>query len=114
MYVPRGVPAQWQTRAGNRHSCAWQIDDDLAQAAEAWMVLATWNGDHCEELAVNGTELVPKVGKNHNYSYDVLPVPLEMLKPGANTVSTFSGTGHHGIEVMWPGPVLFVRYAPED
>lgn len=110
MYAPTGIPAQWQTRAGNTHECTVTIPEDLPEATAARLVLATWNGDHCEELAVNGVRIAGRVGRNHNYSLDQLDVPLAALRQGENTISTFSSTEHHGIELMWPGPVLFVRF----
>jgi hypothetical protein len=110
MYAARHVPPQWQTRAGNTHSCSMTIGDDLSGAVAAYVVLATWNGDHCEELGVNGVRIAGRVGRNHNYSLDRFAVPLKALRQGENVVSTFSSTEHHGIEVMWPGPVLFVQF----
>jgi hypothetical protein len=52
---------------------------------------------------------VEHVGKNHDLSYDEVPVALELIKQGTNTVYTYSTTEHHGIEVQWPGMVLLLR-----
>ncbi|MHB8900454.1 MAG: hypothetical protein ACYC6Y_17010, partial [Thermoguttaceae bacterium] len=58
---------------------------------------------------MNGKMIVADVGKNHDLSYDEVPVALELLRPGVNTVYTHSKTEEHGIEVQWPGPVLLLR-----
>jgi hypothetical protein len=115
MHAPASIPPQWQTRAGTTHECTVTIARRPQDAAAARLVLATWNGDHCEDLSVNGVALAGRLGRSHNYALDVVDVPVRILLPGENVVSTFSSTEHHGVEVMWPGPVLFVRFEePEE
>jgi len=72
--------------------------------------MCAWNGVAGKEIGVNGVKVVAKVGKNHDLSYDEFPVPLHLLKQGENTLYTHSVTEHHGLEVQWPGMVLFVKY----
>ncbi|UCF96269.1 MAG: hypothetical protein JSV89_13925 [Spirochaetaceae bacterium] len=110
MYTPRDVPACWQSRDGNRHSCTIYISDDLSQATEARMILTTWNGYEADEICINGEKLLSRVGRNHDFALSEVDVPLAMLRKGENTVSTYGTTPHHGIEVLWPGPVIKVRY----
>ena len=52
-----------------------------------------------------------RVGRLHDYSYDEIEVPIELLKTGNNTFFTTSNTEHHGIGVLGPGIALKVAYA---
>lgn len=106
------VPVHWQSRDNKRHACKITLPDDLSRLAEAKLILATWNGDQCDEIGLNGTTLMRNVGHNHDLSYDTIHVPISLLKPGENEFHTKSATLEHGIEVLWPGPVLLVRFAP--
>ena len=47
------------------------------------------------------------------YSYDAVPVPLELVRTGPNEFHVYSTTEHHAAEINWPGPVLFIEYATE-
>jgi hypothetical protein len=109
MLKPSKVPKAWATRAGKTDTARIDVVDDLNRAVDARIVMSTWNGVAADEIGVNGKKVVANVGKNHDLSYDHFPVPLELIQPGINTVYTHSKTEHHGIEVQWPGPVLFLR-----
>ena len=75
------------------------------------MILCTWNGYEADEIGVNGGKLLPRVGRNHDFARSRLEIPLSLLRKGENEVYTFASTLQHGIEVLWPGPVIKVRYA---
>jgi hypothetical protein len=50
-------------------------------------------------------------GGRYNYSLDIRTIPLDQLYQGTNTFSFYSSvTVHHGIEILWPGPALELRY----
>ena len=91
-------------------TCKIDVPDDLSNAADARLILSTWSADHAEEIGLNDKMLVERIGVVHNYSYDAIPVPVEIIKQGANTFHIFSSTEHHAAEVNWPGPVLIVEY----
>jgi len=110
LYKPYDVPPHWQTRTGNRQSCKVFVPHDLRRAGAAQMILTTWSGGHADAIGVNDSTIVRRVGKAHDYSYDEIEVPLELLRGGINTFFTYSRTEHHGIEVLWPGIVLKVQY----
>jgi hypothetical protein len=110
MYRPYEVPRGWSTRAGSRHFCKVNVADDLTRAVAAKIIMVTWNGVAADEIGINDTKVVARVGKDHDLSHDEFPVPVEYLRPGVNTLYTFSDTTHHGIEVNWPGMVLMIRY----
>jgi len=110
MYKPYDVPKRWSSRAGNKHQCKVDVGDDLSKARAAMIIMVTWNGVAANEIGINDEKVVTKVGKNHDLSHDEFPVPLDLIKPGVNTLYTFSETEHHGIEVQWPGMVLLIQY----
>ncbi|MGD8240478.1 MAG: Ig-like domain-containing protein, partial [Armatimonadota bacterium] len=117
LYRPSGVPERFWVRAGGKRSCNVNIPigDDLAKATEAAIHLRTWNGHN------HGTGTITRVndwsanipGAGHNYAYAVHPVPVTVLRDGANVIEFASDTEHHGVEILWPGPALTVRYSTE-
>ena len=111
MYEPHDVPLRWSSRAGKRHACKIDIVDDLSQITDARIVMSTWNGVVADDIGVNDVKVTEKIGMNHDLSYDVFSVPTNLLRSGENTLYTFSDTHHHGIEVQWPGMVLFARFS---
>ena len=111
MYTPYDVPALWSTRAGKRHACKVHVPHDLSHAAEARMVMTTWNGLGADEIGINGHRIVDRIGKDHDLSHDAIAVPVALIREGVNTLYTSSETLHHGIEVQWPGISLLVRYS---
>jgi hypothetical protein len=110
LYPPQDVPTGWQTRAGKTHECKVNVTGDLSKAVAARMILVTWCGTHADAVGINGRKVVAKVGRNHDYSCDAIPVPVEWIRPGVNTLYTHATTEHHGIEVQWPGIALVVQY----
>ncbi len=88
---------------------------DLGDAADAVLFARTWNGvdgsgDPDHYTRVNGW-YAPLYGDNHYYSLDPLPVPVGNLVEGENLIEFKSNTvEHHGIEVLWPGSAVAVRY----
>ncbi len=109
MYKPYDVPRKWGTRAGRTNTAKINVAEDVSDALEAQITIGTWNGIASDEIALNGDFVRTRVGKNHDLSYDAFNVPLDRIQQGINRFSTFSDTEHHGIDVQWPGPVLFVR-----
>lgn len=88
---------------------------DLIDAVDAVLFARTWNGidgdgDPGHYTRVNGW-YAPLYGENHYYSLDPLPLPVEALQEGENLIEFKSNTvAHHGIEVLWPGSAVAVRY----
>ncbi len=116
MYTAENVPKKFWVRAGEKKSCDIKIDD-LSDATNAMLVHRTWNGQ--DGGAGSGTILIPlyvnswrgKVGGvNHNYALSSVKVPVNSLIEGNNDVAYHSNTSHHGIEILWPGPAILVRY----
>ena len=113
MYKAKDIPPAFAVRVGRRKDCKFEVSDNLSRARAAKIVVSTWSAAHGDEIGFNGTKLVDRVGLVHNYSFDSIPVPVRLLKPGQNAFEMFSKTEHHALEVNWPGPVLMVEYGPE-
>lgn len=114
MFTAHNIPPHWQTRDNHRDTCILTLPADAGTIAEAKVILSTWNGLQAEEIGMNGMLLLRSVGFDHDLSYDDITVPVSVLKPGDNEFHTFSTTKHHGIEVLWPGPVMLARFASPD
>jgi hypothetical protein len=112
IFAAHDIPPAWQTRAGRRTSCKITLPDDLSGLVSAKLILATWSGGHADEIGINDTLLVRKIGYVHDLSYDEITVPVSALKPGENEFHTASSTQEHGIEVLWPAAVIIARFAP--
>ena len=88
---------------------------DLTGATSAVFFARTWNGidglgDPDHYTRVNGW-YAPSYGVSHYFSYDLLSVPVGSLQGGTNLMEFKSNTiAHHGIEVIWPGSAIAVRY----
>ena len=111
IYKATGVPQEFWVRAGRVKSCTVSIPT-LSGATAALMKVASWNGNDGSEdfySKVNNWT-VPKYGSNHFYSYDQITVPVSALRTGSNIFKISSSTDHHGLEIMWPGPSILVRY----
>lgn len=91
--------------------------DNLPDATAAQYHIRTWNGANVitepgdtEYRRFNGwTD--DKFGADHHYTYDIRPIPLNVLLSGTNTFDWFTTNYlHHAIEILWPGPAVSVRY----
>ncbi|MCC6396383.1 MAG: immunoglobulin domain-containing protein, partial [Bacteroidetes bacterium] len=91
--------------------------DNVANASSAVGFVRTWNGaDIAREPSdynyrrFNGWD-DGAYGGNHFYSLDIRTYPTSTLLSGTNTFTFYSSNIlHHGIEILWPGPGLIVRY----
>jgi len=67
-------------------------------------------GDVNEPFKINGHPCSITSGKAiHDVVFTVAEVNQNHLRGGKNEISLLSGTDHHGIEVLLPGPVLLTR-----
>ena len=63
-----------------------------------------------EYFKLNGVHYPVAEGARHELVYSRLPVEPRNLRRGLNRIELLSDTEHHGIEVIYPGPALAVRY----
>ncbi|MFC1648148.1 hypothetical protein ACFL1B_01685, partial [Nanoarchaeota archaeon] len=112
LFKPKDVPEKHWVRDGQKKSSKVNIPS-LSGATSAKLIVATWNGQAngaSHYTKINGWS-TPKYGRSHFYSLDVIDVPISKLQSGDNTIQFYAATSHHGIEIMWPGPALIVRYS---
>ena len=111
---PQDVPEAFWVRDGGRSASRLHLPDDYdpARVEEVALHLRTWNGHN------HGTGTLARIGDwtgalpgiDHNYAYTIYPLPPETFQPGENEVAFHSETHHHGVELLWPGPALTIRY----
>lgn len=108
MYPALSLPERFSVRAGQLKSCTFYLPELSATMQKAFIIIPSWSGSHCEEIRINNTVIAGPLGKEHDYSFDEVDIPLESLKQGENTFTIYSTTEHHGIEINLPGPALFI------
>jgi hypothetical protein len=116
MYTSPYIPERFSVRAGSTLSCHIPVAT-LADAISCRLYHRTWNagddeaagGNIDRPLNVNG-KAFKCFGNNHFFALSSVPVPVSVLIRGSNEISYTSDTEHHGIEVLWPGPALIIRY----
>lgn len=127
MCKPSNVPHFWVTRSGQK-GCDFDVQSSvgLDQADSARVYVATWGpGYQKEKILINGKEvsffghgpsyayITWDPGFYHPVSFDIVhdfSVPAtNALKTGKNRLEITRGSGH-GIEVLWPGPAVLIRY----
>jgi len=121
MYTATDIPKPFVVRIlgnGNPRTRDCKIHiPGLADAIEARFIHRTWNA--ADDDAARGTITLPlgingnghkTMGINHFYALSSFNIPVSNLKEGENLITYTSNTTHHGIEVLWPGPAILVRY----
>jgi len=116
MYTAYDIPEKFWVRDGEKKGCKIRIDN-LDRASEALFYHRTWNGGK-EEAAVGIKDKPVTInkwsasagGEEHFYALSGIKVPVGELLQGINNVWYESTTVHHGIEILWPGPAIIIRY----
>jgi hypothetical protein len=114
---------------GEREWAHYQVDDGVhpdavqvenvfvpskADASSAVALVRTWHGvdgedpNHYEKFNDHDFGII---GDTYFAKLDLLDVPVSSIIEGENSFVWYSPVqGHHGIEILWPGPALLVRY----
>jgi len=108
---PYNIPKQWVTRKGEKHE-NFYITGDLSKAIAAQLVWASWSPGYMDGVYINNQKIFDNEGPKYQYYAHRITIDnLSMLKEGENTLSTGgSESGHHGMEVNWPGIMVLIRY----
>lgn len=117
LYKASDVSERFSVRAGNTKKCKIAIppEDDLNKAVESSMYLRTWHGFDKVHSDIKFNDWSMKAGgKDHHYAYNSHLVPISTLRNGDNVITFHSNTKGHGLEVLWPGPGLIVRYETSE
>ncbi len=114
IYKPLEVGPRHWVRAGRSAVSKVSIPetDDVRRAVEAAVHIRTWNGFR-EYFTFNGWTGAIN-GENHVYALTTRLVPVNELRPGEQVITFHSETKHHGVEILWPGPALVVRYQERE
>ena len=114
MYPMDSLPIAFWVRDGRSQSAEFTIpsEDDLTTATSARMMVSTWNGDDTGKIDINGLWQAVNFGALHHYSLDEFSLPVSALSQGVNSVTISATTPDHGMEVLWPGPMFFLRFGP--
>jgi len=112
-----GFNAYRQPRIGK--TAFISIPDPLTNATRARFILYSWSGRSSTALsttvAINAFSIWSgnSFGVFHDYSFDTLVLnnPRSFLNQGDNILRIWSNRTDHELEVLWPGPALFVEYS---
>jgi hypothetical protein len=120
IYRAYDMPERFWVRAGSGRSpksvhFSIPSGDNLANATSVKFLVSTMDADHVAERAnysmkVN-SYILPHYGQDHWYSLDALTIPKSAMVQGTNTFTVTCTTVHHGIEILWPGPALVIRFS---
>jgi hypothetical protein len=113
LFAPHDLPDHFWSRATKLKTCTLDIDLDPERIEKAELHIITWTGGAGtikEYFKLNGVHYPVAEGQRHELVYSRLPVAARNLKRGLNRIELLSDTEHHGIEVIYPGPALMVRY----
>ncbi|MEM7167127.1 MAG: immunoglobulin domain-containing protein [Planctomycetota bacterium] len=119
LFKPLNVPQNHIVYGGLTRQTGFDIPTELnlTAAVGAKLLIRTWNGvdgdaevGETHSVKINNAWTAPPFGANHYFSYDELDFPPTVLQNGYNTIEAYSGSSHHGIEVLWPGPAAVVRF----
>jgi hypothetical protein len=108
-------PTDWVTRNGTKSS-TFNVEGDVANIIGAKLYTRTW-GDASQPVSINGTALGNLPGGGYHTSFDSIVIDASKaksaFKSGENTI-TVTGGGHHGEEVMYPGPMPVIQYSASN
>lgn len=116
LYEPVDLPAPFWSRAGNRKTCTIEIDVEPERIEEAELYVTCWTGgagNVKDYFTINGRPYPVAEGAGHTRQFNRLSIDPTILKRGKNAIALLSDTEHHGIEIVYPGPALMLRYRRE-
>jgi hypothetical protein len=109
------LPKHFWSRANQEKKSSFTLPADFAKRAERTrLIVRIWDGGEgkvAEPFTING-HAYPITSKKavHDVVFTDRDIPVKDLQPGKNEIRLLSDTEHHGIEMLWPGPCLIVRY----
>ncbi|HEY2251227.1 MAG TPA: PQQ-dependent sugar dehydrogenase [Planctomycetaceae bacterium] len=111
-FAPAQLRKSFWSRVNRKQSCEIPLDAEPRDVAAAELRVVVWDGgaDKIEApLSWNGHPLTFHADARHDVRSLRLAVDPHWLQRGKNVFELISDTEHHGIEVLLPGPELFVR-----
>ena len=105
------LPAPFWSRAGSPRTARINLPVPPSAVERAQLHVVTWDGGRGaveHPFRLNGLPVEVCGNGRHDVIYSVRELPPRALRP-VNTVELLSGTDHHGIEILLPGPALMIR-----
>jgi hypothetical protein len=110
MFTATAVPERFGVRVGQRMQCLIPVHGSLANAVRVRLLVYSWSGAHGDATFLNSVQVAGPLGVVHDYSFDWVDIPVELVREGRNTFEIYATTEHHAYEINWPGPALFIEY----
>ena len=110
MYKARYMPANFIV-SGNTSKNAYNDIDSVYSfdsITDVAVHVRSWNGLGAY-FWINGNKSSVG-GQSHAFSQKTIDISPDFLKYGPNKIMFKSTTSAHGIEVLWPGPIIIARY----
>ncbi|MCA9190381.1 MAG: hypothetical protein KDB03_01410 [Planctomycetales bacterium] len=105
------------SRAGRVRGCTFLLPVPMESLERAMLQTCIWDGGRGEVenyFQLNGQPLEVASNGSHSVIYTSHSIPVDWLRDGRNKIQLLSDTEHHGIEVLYPGPELTIRYQSND
>ncbi len=105
------------SRTNRRKTCDFDSKIDPKRIERSQLSIAVWDGGAGEienYFKLNGHPLAVANKADHDVIYAQLPVEPSWLLQDTNQAELLSDTEHHGMEVLYPGPMLTIRYQTEQ
>jgi len=109
LLTPRDVPEKfWQPWGAG--TCRFVVPEKIepARVIDAQIHWRTW-AEKAGEWVLNGARGTTG-GGDHEYAFEHFPVAAQALTPGVHELTVTLESEHHGVEILWPGPVITVEY----
>ena len=110
MYTSPDVPEVFGAYRAQKNECTIPVQDAVYNLQAARLALSTWSGEELSEIGLNDKKIAENAGYIINYSHDLIPVPADIIRRGANTFYAFSFSDYHKAEINWPGPALLINF----
>jgi hypothetical protein len=113
MIPAQEMPKNATSRKGEEKTAYLRIPPDfpLQSVTDADIYWRTWNGQDYQ-WSVDG-HVRQFQGADHNLKRQFFDLPMQVLSTGRLPVRIKAETVHHGVEMLWPGPILVLRTAKE-
>ena len=113
-YVPsEKASIPFWSRANRKRDCEFAMPTDRIQIERAELNIVVWDGgagDVKEYFKINGHALAVAANAAHDVIHSRLPLEPSWISPDTNRAELLSDTDHHGIEILYPGPMITLRY----
>jgi hypothetical protein len=112
-HMATNQPIPFWSRAGKHHECQIILDHAPGRIEQAELHIVIWDGGAGavqNPFRINGYAVPVAESGAHDVIYKRIIVDPALLLQGENDIILLSDTEHHGIEILLPGPCLYVRW----